>query len=178
MLSRIKELRAEQNLSLRELASHLGIAYTSLGKYERNEQQPSFETLEKIADYFHVSIDYLLGRSDYRTFDDKVFDTDITSLRDAFNNAPALVKSHFTSIIDSVFLLSFHSLKDGKDIEYLKLIEQILRCLFKIHLARHNNELIEPTAKEVTERHQSFLEEQAELNKLITQLFYYSQSKD
>ena len=51
MLSRIKELRTEQNLSLRDLASQLGIAYTSLGKYERNEQQPSFETLEKIADY-------------------------------------------------------------------------------------------------------------------------------
>lgn len=178
MLSRIKELRTEQNLSLRELASKLGISYTSLGKYERNEQQPSFETLEKIADYFQVSIDYLLGRSDNRTYDNLVFDTDMKHLKKAFNNAPALVKSHFTNIIDSVFVLSFGTLKDGSDIEYIKLIEQIFDCLLKIHQTGLNNFILPPTSKEIDTKYQLFLSKQEELNNLIKQLFYYSNWND
>lgn len=174
MLSRIKELRTEQNLSLRELASQLGIAYTSLGKYERNEQQPSLETLEKIADHFHVSVDYLLGRSDNRSFNDLVFNTDMDHLKQAFNSAPALVKSHFIGIIDTVFLLSFHSLKDGTNVEYIKLVEQIFSCLLKIHQAGLNNIILVPTAEETDSKYQTFLSEQAELCDLTKQLFYYS----
>lgn len=66
-MMRIKELRQKQNLSLRDLASELDIAYSSLGKYERGDQQPSFETLTKIAIYFNVSTDYLLGLTDVQS---------------------------------------------------------------------------------------------------------------
>lgn len=59
-MKRIKQLRQEQQLSLRHLSKELNIAYSSLGKYERGEQQPNFETLIKIANYFHVTTDYLL----------------------------------------------------------------------------------------------------------------------
>ena len=58
---RLKELRAKKNMSLRDLASVLNISYSSLGKYERGEQQPSYETLIKIANYFNVTTDYLVG---------------------------------------------------------------------------------------------------------------------
>ena len=44
-MNRIKNLRLENGLSLRDLASELNISYSSLGKYERGEQEPSFETL-------------------------------------------------------------------------------------------------------------------------------------
>lgn len=64
---KIKELRQERNLSLRDLAADLEIAYSSLGKYERGDQQPSFETLIKLADYFNVTTDYLIGRSEGKT---------------------------------------------------------------------------------------------------------------
>lgn len=60
---RLRALRLEKNFTLRELAKELDISFSALGKYERNEHQPDFETLEKIADYFNVSIDYLLGRN-------------------------------------------------------------------------------------------------------------------
>ena len=65
-MNRIKNLRLENDLSLRELASELNISYSSLGKYERGEQEPSFETLKKIAERFHVTIDYLLGFSNVK----------------------------------------------------------------------------------------------------------------
>lgn len=61
---RLRALRSEKKFTLRELAKELDISFSALGKYERNEHQPDFDTLEKIADYFDVSIDYLLGRTE------------------------------------------------------------------------------------------------------------------
>ena len=64
---RLRELRAEKGVSLRELAQKLGLSYSSVGKYERNEAQPSFDILFKLADFFNVTIDYLIGYTDIRT---------------------------------------------------------------------------------------------------------------
>lgn len=64
---RIKELRNQNNLSLRDLANILDLSYSSLGKYERGEQQPNNETLIKIANYFRVSVDYLLNLTNVKT---------------------------------------------------------------------------------------------------------------
>lgn len=59
----LRLLRHEKLLSQQELADRLGISKSSINMYERGERQPNFETLEKIADFFHVDIDYLLGRT-------------------------------------------------------------------------------------------------------------------
>ena len=63
---RIKELRTEMHKSLRDVANDLNISYSSLSKYERGDQQPSYETLIRIANYFNVTTDYLLGLSDMK----------------------------------------------------------------------------------------------------------------
>lgn len=68
---RIKELRNELGLSLRELSEQINISFSSLGKYERGEQQPSIDTIIMLANFFHVSIDYLMGNSNYRTANDE-----------------------------------------------------------------------------------------------------------
>lgn len=62
---RFRELRVSHNLSQQELANQLGcVSKSSVNMYERGEREPSFETLEAIADYFNVDMDYLLGKSD------------------------------------------------------------------------------------------------------------------
>ncbi|MEW6698701.1 MAG: helix-turn-helix transcriptional regulator [Bacillota bacterium] len=61
--NRLKTLREENNLSREELANLLGLSYWAISKYENNERIPDHETLNKIADYFKITIDYLLGRS-------------------------------------------------------------------------------------------------------------------
>ena len=63
----LKMLRSEKNMSQQELADALGISKSSINMYERGERQPNFETLETIADYFNVDIDYLLGRTNKTT---------------------------------------------------------------------------------------------------------------
>ena len=59
---RLKELRAKKGLKQSEAAEILGIATSTYSKYERGESQPDFRTLSKIADFFEVSVDFLLNR--------------------------------------------------------------------------------------------------------------------
>ena len=63
MLSLIlKELRSRKNITQSDLASALGVSLGAVGNWESNKRMPDYETLKKLADYFDVSIDYLLGR--------------------------------------------------------------------------------------------------------------------
>ncbi|MFB5760231.1 helix-turn-helix domain-containing protein [Paenibacillus medicaginis] len=61
---RISALRENRKLTQEEMASQLQISRASLSHYEKNRRKPDFDTLRKIADFFQVSIDYLLGRDD------------------------------------------------------------------------------------------------------------------
>ena len=60
---RLKELRKNHMTTQEELAKYLGVGRPTIAGYETKGKQPSFEILDKIADFFNVSIDYLLGRS-------------------------------------------------------------------------------------------------------------------
>ncbi|QIX58992.1 hypothetical protein HCY95_01431 [Limosilactobacillus fermentum] len=59
---RIAQLRKSRSMSQFQLAKTLNIATSTLGMYETNRRKPNMEMLEKLADFFGVSIDYLLGR--------------------------------------------------------------------------------------------------------------------
>ena len=61
---RLKELRKSQNKTQVEVARFLEIRETSYQYYEYGKREPNHEITMKIADYFDVSTDYLLGRSD------------------------------------------------------------------------------------------------------------------
>lgn len=64
MKFRLKELREERHISQLKLALDLNMNQNTISRYENLERQASYETLILFADYFHVSLDYLLGRSD------------------------------------------------------------------------------------------------------------------
>ncbi|MGH0830877.1 helix-turn-helix domain-containing protein [Bacillus pretiosus] len=59
---KIAELRKNQKLSQYDLAERLGFSRGKLANYEQGQREPDYDTLKKIADYFEVSTDYLLGR--------------------------------------------------------------------------------------------------------------------
>ena len=66
---RIKELRIAHNLTQVEFANKLSVAKQTVSNWENNNIQPSIDMLIKIADYFGVSTDYLLGRSNDNSLD-------------------------------------------------------------------------------------------------------------
>jgi transcriptional regulator with XRE-family HTH domain len=60
---RISELRTKMKLTQEELAKRIGITRAALSHYEKNRREPDYETLQKLADFFDVNVDYLLGRT-------------------------------------------------------------------------------------------------------------------
>ena len=63
-LKRLSDLRKEQNVTQTELGKHCGYSHSAVVKWENGQCEPSLEALVKIADYFNVTLDYLLGRTE------------------------------------------------------------------------------------------------------------------
>ena len=64
---RLKELRTIKKLFQSDLANLLGIERSTYGKYETGDSSPDYEKLIQLADFFQVSVDYLLGKTDIPT---------------------------------------------------------------------------------------------------------------
>ncbi len=74
-MKNLKELRQQKHKTQLELAIDLNLPRTKYARYESGESDPSLDTLKKIADYFDVSIDFLVGRP--RPFDFPIVATEI-----------------------------------------------------------------------------------------------------
>ncbi|WP_288846649.1 helix-turn-helix domain-containing protein [uncultured Fructobacillus sp.] len=64
MKNRIKELRQEQHKTLREVAEAVDTYNQNISNWERGKSEPKLATWQKLADYFGVSFDYLVGWED------------------------------------------------------------------------------------------------------------------
>ena len=61
---RLKKLREDRGYSQYTFAKKIGVAQSTVGGWESGARQPNFEMIRKIASFFQVSVDYLLGRTD------------------------------------------------------------------------------------------------------------------
>lgn len=64
---RLEELRNEKGMTKKEVAEYLQIDQSTYGKYELGKREPDHTVLNKIADLFNTSVDYILGRTDIKT---------------------------------------------------------------------------------------------------------------
>lgn len=60
-MKNLKELRLSQNLTTTELGKKMGCSNPTITHYEKGDREPSIDMLCKLADYFNVSVDYLIG---------------------------------------------------------------------------------------------------------------------
>lgn len=65
---RLKMLRKKRGISQLKLAIDLNMNQNSISRYETGERQADYQTLIRLADYFDVSVDYLLERTENPTF--------------------------------------------------------------------------------------------------------------
>ena len=63
-MNKIKQLRIENKKTQAQMAAFLSITQAAYSKYECGRAEPTLETLIKLADFFGVTVDYLLGRTD------------------------------------------------------------------------------------------------------------------
>lgn len=68
-MNRIKDLREDLNLKQTDLAKATGIDQRTISNYETGKTNPDSLSLIKLADFFNVSIDYLVGRTQFDFYD-------------------------------------------------------------------------------------------------------------
>lgn len=72
VMNRLKELRKEKGVSLKKLSTAIGVKDNTLSQYETNKRQPrDMEVWERLADYFDVIPEYLLGYTTIRTKEER-----------------------------------------------------------------------------------------------------------
>lgn len=84
---KLKSLRTRRSVSQVELATYLHISKSAVSMYERGERTPDFETLEGIADFFNVSIDYLLDRENGSMY---YLDPEVAEIANEMSSRPEL----------------------------------------------------------------------------------------
>ncbi|MBE4939673.1 MULTISPECIES: helix-turn-helix domain-containing protein [Bacillus] len=84
--TRLHTLRKERKLRQEDMAKQLGIARTTYAMYEQGNREPDYNTLIKLATFFEVSIDYLLGTTEIRQVTD-IQDPDLYQWFKDINNA-------------------------------------------------------------------------------------------
>jgi transcriptional regulator with XRE-family HTH domain len=93
---RIALLRERSTLTQEELANKLGISRASLSHYETSRREPDYDTINKIASFFKVSVDYLLGRSDHP----EVLDDDVKDFVDNLELSDEKIMEKFALTVD------------------------------------------------------------------------------
>lgn len=125
---RLKTLRNNEQITQKQLAKHLGVGRPTIAGYETKGIQPSYETLNKIADYFKVSTDYLLGRTDEKDLNRNDFYKLNNTAEDGYPyNASKPSQSKDKDEFKDIDKLSNDSKKDLKTyIEFLKVRQKQL----------------------------------------------------
>lgn len=127
---KLRELRGDK--TLQEVADALGITRVSLGYYEKGERKPDIEVIYKIADYYKVSVDYLLGWSEAKSRDiDMQGIVGKTGLSEAVINKLCYYHNHdgfksYTKVLNIILQsLNFESALHhiGKYMETVKIVD-------------------------------------------------------
>ena len=116
---RLRELRQSHSLSLQKLADAVGMSKSSINMYERDEREPGLDTLEAIADFFNVDLDYLLGKTDIprKTLIHSTSNNDISEDDFAYalyNETKELTKEQKSMILSMAKSFKERLEKDGK----------------------------------------------------------------
>lgn len=88
---RLTALRKQKKKTQQEMADFLGVTRPAYTAYERGNRNPDYDTLRKLADFFDVTTDYLLGRSDHPRLSEKVekeVDAEVEELMEIIEGLP------------------------------------------------------------------------------------------
>ncbi len=93
---RILELRKDKGLTREKLGKTIGTSGAIIGRYERNERTPSVEIARKMAEALGVSLDYLVGNTEF------LLDTDVIKKIQDIQKLPKEDKQHLFYVLDNI----------------------------------------------------------------------------
>lgn len=143
-LNRLKELRLDRGLSLRELANDLEINYgkkisrASLSNYENGDTEPKNETWDTLADYYHVDSSYLRGLNPIKNpMDNMIYEQSVSTMVDLVQQN-SVASSQIKEIIENLGFYLSH-LRDSPDLA--SDLSEIIRNLSAITPYPNNDSL-------------------------------------
>lgn len=108
MANRLRELRNERGLTLRELSNQLNMTYSNIAKIERGEMGITADNLKIFSDFFDVTTDYILGVSNER------------------KNASQMLERKLSDL-DIKLLTSIENMTESQKLDILKVIEIVVK---------------------------------------------------
>lgn len=115
---RLKELRKEKGLTQKDLAKILYVNQSAVSKYELGTNLPENRFLVQLADYFNVSTDYLLGKSDNRneSINNSTYEKKLKEILECFidngYDPNDITKEEFSSLLDTYMKFKGFNKKD------------------------------------------------------------------
>ena len=98
---RLKELRFKRDITQADFAKIIGVAQQTVGSWEKGNSSPNYDILNRIANYFGVSTDYLLGRENVATHN-LTLSNEQVNLLDTFDSLTADGKNVLWEVINSL----------------------------------------------------------------------------
>lgn len=128
-MQRLRELRHNLNKKQKEIAQELNLSVQVYCNYENGLREPSFDTLTKLADYFDVSVDYLLGRTEIPNAYENIVNTHIKNKSADFisTDLPTAIAERMRS--HNLSLEKFKNLTPQQTDDLLNIIEIFLNNL-------------------------------------------------
>ncbi|MEG2937549.1 MAG: helix-turn-helix transcriptional regulator [Vagococcus sp.] len=126
-MNRIHELRKEAGLTQVELAKKIGVSDASINKYEKGIMLPKIDKLEKMADLFKVSTDYLTGKSNSRLGYSESWDNLAKKMNSKDTNYNLKPISSDAELSKKALLLDFEKLNELGRKEALKQIKNLTK---------------------------------------------------
>lgn len=108
IFQRITELCEERGTTINKVERELGLAVSTIIKWKDIKRSPSVFSVKKVADYFGVSMEYLLGETDNRiSLSEVLADDGVVSLQRAMNNLTPSDKTFFMKMLKGAFGYAF-----------------------------------------------------------------------
>jgi transcriptional regulator with XRE-family HTH domain len=131
--TRLIELRKERGLTQSELAKAINKTRSTLSGYETEGKEPDYGLLCTFAEYFGVTLDYLLGRENVKTHTDVVFQNDNINFKKGYDALPPELKQTVATLFDDFYVLLNRDIKTQNS-ERLALYGELMH---KIQISRN-----------------------------------------
>lgn len=106
MLNRIREVRKNQNITMKELGLKVGVAESTISQYETGKRQPDHETMIKISETLGVTVGYLMGADEQKEIPAILADSEVDArIWDRWGQLTEQEKELFLAQIDAVLKL-------------------------------------------------------------------------
>mgnify|MGYP001119709145 FL=1 len=98
MENNIRKLRKSRDLTMKQFGEMMGVSESMISLYENNKAQPDINMIYKMADYFDVSIDFLLGRKTDESKEEKTDDKLVVDILSLTKEEKTLVQGYVSGI--------------------------------------------------------------------------------